>query len=56
MILYDRMFSPYVRRLANKTVVVEKSKLNLLVSDAVYLCIQLWYSLNVYLVQGAVDW
>ena len=27
MVLYDRMFSPYVRRLANKTVVVEKSKL-----------------------------
>ena len=32
MILYDRMNSPYVRRLANKTIVVEKSKLNLLVS------------------------
>ncbi|CAF4587783.1 unnamed protein product [Rotaria socialis] len=30
MILYDRMFCPYVRRLANKTVVVEKRKLNLL--------------------------
>ncbi len=31
MILYDRMFEPYVRRLASKTIVVEKSKLNLLV-------------------------
>ncbi len=31
MILYDRMFCPFVRRLANKTIVVEKSKLNLLV-------------------------
>ena len=31
MILYDRIFAPYVRRLANRTVVVEKGKLNLLV-------------------------
>ena len=31
MILYDRIFSPYVRRLANRTVVVEKGTLNLLV-------------------------
>ena len=37
MMLYDRMFYPYARRSANKTVVVEKSKLNLLESDAVYL-------------------
>ena len=34
MILYDRMFAPYVRQLANKTVTVEMSKLNLLVSGS----------------------
>ena len=31
MVLYDRTFSPFVRRLAGRVVVVEKSKLNLLV-------------------------
>jgi hypothetical protein len=31
MILYDRMYSSYVRRLSNKSIVVEKSKLNILV-------------------------
>jgi hypothetical protein len=31
MILYDRMHRPYVRALAKRTVIVEKSKLNLLV-------------------------
>jgi len=31
MILYDRMFCAYVRRLSSKTIIVEKSKLNLLV-------------------------
>lgn len=34
MILYDRMFAPYIRQLANKTITVEKSKLNLLVSGS----------------------
>ena len=32
LILYDRMLSRYVRRLSNKTIIVEDSKLNLLVS------------------------
>ena len=33
MILFDQIFFPYTRRLANKTIVVEKSKLNLLVCE-----------------------
>ena len=33
MILFDRIFFSYTRRLANKTIVVEKSKLNLLVCE-----------------------
>lgn len=32
VILFDRMLSSYVRRLAKKSMVIEKSKLNLLVS------------------------
>lgn len=44
MILYDRIFAPYVRRLANRTVVVEKGKLNLLV--------RLWQVVTVELFNG----
>ena len=34
MILYDRMSSPYIRELACKTVKIENSNLNVLVSES----------------------